>query len=161
MQFVSLPEMFKIVEAITPQAGDAITGDYVSLKNFQKAFVIVEVAQAAVNQMTISIEQATNVSAGGSKAITNAVPIWANEDCAASDTFVRQTDAVSFQLSAAQKHKIVVFQIDPSTLDVANGFDCIVVKTGASDATNITSAQYILVGQRYGGGLAAPSAITD
>ena len=34
---IHLTEQFKIVEAITPQAGAAITGDYVSLKNVTMA----------------------------------------------------------------------------------------------------------------------------
>ena len=156
---ICLPEVTKIVEAITPQAGAGITGDYVSLKNVHRAFVVVHIAQAAVNTVAISIEQASAVAPTGSKVITNTVPIWANEDCVASDALVRQTDAVDFTTSAAQKHKIVVFQIDPTTLDLANGFDCITVKTGASDATNITAAQYYLC-ERYQQAT-PPSAIID
>ena len=152
-----LPETTKIVEAITPQAGAAITGDYVSLKNVHMAYVIVHIAQAAVNTVAITIEQATNVAMAGTTAITVAVPIWANEDCATSDTLVRQTDAVSFTTSAAQKHKVIVFQVDPATL--AAGFDCIGVKTGASDGTNLTSAIYVLL-ERYQADQ-PPSAIID
>jgi len=156
---ICLPEVTKIVEAITPQAGAAITGDYVSLKNVHRAFVVVHVNQAEVNTMAISIEQATVVAGGDTKVITNVVPIWANEDCAASDALVRQTDAVNFTTSAAQKHKVVVFQIDPSILDLANGFDCITVKTGASNAGNLTSAMYYLC-ERYQQAT-PPAAITD
>jgi len=156
---ICLPEVTKIVEAITPQAGAAITGDYVSLKNVHRAFVVVHVNQAEVNTMAISIEQATVVAGGDTKVITVVVPIWANEDCAASDALVRQTDAVNFTTSAAQKHKVVVFQIDPSILDLANGFDCITVKTGASNAGNLTSAMYYLC-ERYQQAT-PPSAILD
>lgn len=158
--FFSLAEDTKIVEAITPQAGAAITGDYVSLKNCSRCYVVVHIAQAAVNTVAITIEQATAVAPTGSKAITVAVPIWANEDCAASDTLVAQTAAVSFTTSAAQKHKIIVFQIDPSTLDQANNYDCITVKTGASDGTNITSALYFLTDLDYHQAT-PPTAITD
>ena len=155
-----IPQTMKIVEAITPQAGAAITGDYVSLKNCPRCFVVVHVNQADVAQMTISIEQATAVLPSGSKVITKVVPIWANEDCAASDTLVRQTDAVDFELSAAVKHKVVVFQVDADTLDIANGFDCITVKTGASNAANITSAMYYLSDYAYQQST-PPTAITD
>ena len=141
----TLPEKMKIVEAITPQAGAAITGDYVSLKNIHMAYVVVHIAQASATQVAITIEQDTTVDTSASKAITVAVPIWANEDCATSDTLARETtDAVSFTTSAATKHKIIIFQIDPATLDMANSFDCITVITAASDATNITSAMYYL-----------------
>jgi hypothetical protein len=155
-----LPEECKVVEAITPQAGAAITGGYVSLKYSHRAFVVVHVNQAAADVVAITIEQATNVSAGSSKPITNVVPIWANEDCAASDELVRQTDAVAFTTSAAVKHKVVIFQIDAATLDLANGFDCITVKTAASNAANITSALYVLADYRYQGET-PPSAIVD
>lgn len=155
----TFPSCYKIVEAITPQAGAAITGDYVSLKNAIMAYVVVHINQAAANTVAITIEQATAVANTGSKAITNVVPIWANEDCVTSDTLVRQTDAVSFTTSAATKDKIIVFQIDPATLDVANDFDCITVKTGASSASNITSAMYYL-DMKYSQAT-PPSAIID
>lgn len=154
---ICLPEQFKIVEAITPQAGAAITGDYVSMKNCQKAWVVVHINQANAATVAITIEQATAVDGTGSTAITETVPIWANQDCAASDTLAAQTAAVSFTTSAAVKHKVIVFQIDPATLAI--GYDCITVKTGASDAANITSAVYYLQ-SRYPGAT-PPTAITD
>ena len=159
MNKITLPEGYKIVDAIKPQAGAAITGDYISLKNANMAYVLVHVNQAAANTMAITVEQASAVAGTSSKAITVVVPIWANEDCATSDTLVRQTDGVGFTTSAAQKIKQVVFQIDPATLDIANGFDCITVKTGASNAGNITSAIY-LVDSKYGQAT-PPTAITD
>jgi len=155
----SIPQALPLIEAITPQAGDAITGDYISLKNAHRAFVLVHVAQGNAATMAISIQQATDVAGTGTKVITVVVPIWANEDCAASDTLVRQTDAVNFTTSAAVKHKLIVFQIDPETLDMANGFDCITVITGTSNAANITSAVYLLE-PRYAQ-TTPPSAILD
>ena len=155
-----LPQVSKIVEAITPQAGAAITGDYVSLKNTGLCIVVVHVNQANAATMAISIQQATAVAGTSTKVITVAVPIWANEDCATSDTLVAQTAAVNFTTSAAVKQKVVVFAIDPATLDLANGFDCITVITGASNAANITSAMYYLVNYRYQQAT-PPAAISD
>jgi hypothetical protein len=155
----NLPQMTKMVEAIEPQAGGAITGDYVSLKNCAMCYVVVHITQAAANTVAITLEQATSVGAGGTTPITKVVPIWANEDCAATDTLVAQTAAVAFTTSAAQKHKIVVFQVDPATFTLA-GADCLTVKTGASAAGNITSAMYYLVDLRYQQAT-PPAAITD
>ncbi len=160
MSLFNLAQSAKLVEAITPQAGAAITGDYISCKTAGRVFVVVHVNQAAANTVAITIEQASAVAGTGSKAIATAVPIWANEDCAASDALVRQTDAVSFTTSSATKHKLVVFEIDPTTLDKANGFDCLTVKTAASNAANITSAFYLLTDVRYQGAT-PPSAIVD
>ena len=97
-------------------AGAALTGAYVSVKNYGRVFVMVDIDQANAASMAISIEQASAVAGTGSKVITVAVPIWANEDCATNDTLVRQTDAVDFTTSAAVKVKKVVFEIDPATL---------------------------------------------
>lgn len=155
----NLPQVCKIVEAITPQAGAAITGDYVSLKNAHKCWIVVHVNQANAATMAITIEQATAVAPSGSKAITVVVPIWSNLDCAASDTLVERTAAVSYTTDAGVKQKIIIFEIDPATLELSGGFDCITVITAASNAANITSAVYYLW-ERYQQAT-PPTAITD
>lgn len=156
----NIPECCKPIGAIAPQVGGAVTGAYVSLSSAKTCYVLVHITQANAAIVAISIEQATDVSGTGSKAITNAVPIWADQDCVASDALVRQTDAVAFTTSAAIKRKLIIFQIDPAHLDVTNGFDCITVKTAASDVANITAAQYILSDLRFGGAT-PPSDIVD
>ena len=157
MKFV---EGAKEVNALSPQAGGAVTGAYISLKNVIKAWVVVTIYQDTTDVAAITIEQATAVAATGTKAIANVVPIWANEDTATTDTMVRQTDAVAFSTSAAADvTKKVIFQIDPATLDTANDFDCITVKTAASDVTNLTEAHYILE-MKYKEDV-PPSVVTD
>ena len=157
-----LPQEAKIISAIKPQAGGAIAGTYVSLKKYNRAFVFVYVNQANAATMAITIEQAQAVANTGSKAITVAVPIWVNADCdtTPADALVRQTDAVAYTTSAATTTKLVVFQIDPATLDLAGGFNCITVKTGASNAANITAAFYVLTTPEYQGAT-PPSAVVD
>ena len=139
-----LPQETKLVTALKPQAGAALTGAYVSVKNYGRVFVMVDIDQANAATMAISIEQASAVAGTGSKVITVAVPIWANQDCATNDTLVRQTDAVDFTTSAAVKVKKVVFEIDPATLDLAGGFDCLAISTGASNAANITQVEFFM-----------------
>jgi hypothetical protein len=148
---LSLSEMTKIVEAICPDAAeDGKEGDWVSLKNTGVAFVIAHISQLSGAQVTLTIKQATDVAGTGVKNITNAVPIWANEDCAASDTLVRQPDAVNFTTKGTYpKCKIVVFQVDPETLDVANDFDCLEVVSGGGDSGTIVGAIYYLADYRY------------
>ena len=154
-----LPENSKIVEAIAPVVGTgASTGDYVSLKNAGLCFVLVHLTQAHAATTEITIEKAQNVAGDGSTPITKAVPIWANEDCAASDALVPQANGVGFTTSAALKHKQVILQIDPATL--GDGFTCITVKAGASNSANIIAAQYILTDLRQQAET-PPTAITD
>ena len=136
--------------SVLPPAADAAgrTGAWVSLKNAVRAWVEFYVDQGNAATIAVTINQASAVAGTGSKAITNAVPIWANQDATAA-AFTRQTDAVSFTTSAAVKKKIVIFEIDPASLDVAGGFDCITCITGASNAANITSAK-IWIETSYG-----------
>ena len=155
---MNLVENFKIVEAIAPQAGAAITGDYVSMKNASHVTVVVNINQANAATVAITVEQATSVDGTGSKALAVDVPIFLCADAATSDALAAQTPGVAYTTSATLKHKIVVFEIPAEALDVANGFNAITVKTAASNAANITQASYILSGLRYG---AAKSVITD
>ena len=153
----NIVQQAKLVEALKPQAGAALTGDYVSLKNYKKAYVVVHVNQANAAQVAITIEKATDVGGSGTTPITAVVPIWANEDAVTSDELAAQTAAVGFTTSAATKDKIVVFEIDAAALAA---YQAITVKTAASNAANITSALYLLVGARYQGAT-PPSAIID
>lgn len=145
----NLIENAQIVEAIHPQTGgSAITGDYISLKKAGHVTVLCHINQANAATTAITIEQATAVAGTGSTAITKTVPIYLVADCATSDLWVKQDDAVSYTTSATLKHKLVAFEIDAEDLDT--GYDCITVKFGASNAANIVAAQYICGMLRYG-----------
>jgi hypothetical protein len=155
-----LVEGAQLVEALAPAADAAgRTGDYVSLKHARRAFVFVHITQGNAATVALTPYQATSVAAGGEKVIS-AVPIWSNLDTAASDAMVARTAAANYTTDAGVKNKIVVFQIDAAALDTNNGFDCITVKTGASNAANITQAIYVLDNVRFP--QASPlTAITD
>ena len=158
MEKITLPENFKYVRAIDPQTAAAgADGDYVSLKNAHRAWVIVDITQGNAATIAITLEKATAVAGTGSVAITASVPIWSNLDTAATDTLVRRTDAVAYTTDAGVKNKQVIFQIEPAAL--GETFDCICVKAGASNAANIISASYLLQ-TRYPQAT-PPTAITD
>jgi hypothetical protein len=140
-----LPEHCKIVNALAPAAdAGGRTSAVVTLKDTVMAWIVLHITQGNAATIAITVEQATAIVNTGHKAITNVVPIWSDLDCAASDAFVRRTAAVSYTTDAGVKIKQIVFQIDPASLDVANGFDCLSVITGASNAANITEAQFYL-----------------
>lgn len=133
-----------LLAAATDAAGR--TGSYRSLKNALKAYVVARVNQGNAATVQFSILQASDVSGTGSKAVT-ATPIWLVADTATTDALVAQTAATSFTTSATIKDKIVVFEITPeSCMDIAGGFDCIALQTGASNAGNITSAELFVLG---------------
>lgn len=160
MARLTLPEEAPVVELMAPAADAAgRTGAYVSLKNAARAFLIVHVTQGNAATIALTVNQATSAAGGGSKAITHAVPIWANLDAATSDTLARATDAVSYTTDAGLKNKIVIFQIDPEHLDVAGGFDYVTVITGASNLANITAALAVLTDLRFAQPI-PPTAVT-
>jgi hypothetical protein len=154
----SFPENSKLVTAVPPTTnGSLITGDYVSLKNAGKCFVVCNITVGTTTAVVLTIEKATAVAGTGTTAITTSVPIWVNADCGATDTLVRQSDGVGFSTAAAVKQVLVVFEIKPESL---GDFDCITVKAASGSASNIVSATYHLVGLRYSQAT-PPAAITD
>lgn len=159
---LTLPQDFKIVDAtagpVTTNGG--VTSDYVSLKNVHRAWIVVQLTQAVGHATSIAVRQATAVAGTGVKAITVAVPIWMNADTAASDTLVAQTAAVSQAVAADVKKKMVIFQVDPATLDLANSFDCLnFTVSDSSQATNFVCGVFVLY-MRYKQAT-PPAAITD
>lgn len=142
----TFPEDCKIVQGANPQTTNGgVTGDYVSLKNVHKAWIVAEFTQAVGHATGIDPMQATAVAGTGAKAFTNTLPIWANEDVAASDTLVRQTDAVTYNVTNDVKNKTVIIEIDPAKMDKANGFDVLgCAVDDSSQATNLVSITYVL-----------------
>jgi hypothetical protein len=148
----TIPEMVKAVSTLVPAADAAgRSGVAHSLKNCTKAFIVALIDQGNAATILLTPEQCSAVAGTGNKAIS-ATRIWASQDLAAAsgDQLTRQTDAANFTTSAAVKTKMVVFEIDPSALDIEGGFDCIRLTTGASNAANITSATILLAPLRFG-----------
>ncbi len=115
------------------------TGLYVTLKNSVWAYVVYYLDQGNAATIALTPQQAKDISGTGAKAIP-AVPIWLNNDMAASSVLVKQADAASFTTDATTKKKLVVFQIEPARLDINSGFITVAAQTGASNAANVTSA---------------------
>jgi len=159
MSNICLPEHFKIVQGAAPiTTSSAVTGDYVSLKNVHRIWIIFELNQAVGHSTICSAMRATAVSPTGGTAMTEVCKIWENEDTGSTDTLVKQTDAANVTVTDDIKDKTVVFQIDPN--DLTATFDCIAGKTSASSqSTNHVSITYILE-TRYPQAT-PPTAITD
>ena len=159
----SLVEVFKVVDGsagpVTTNGG--VTGDYVSLKNVHKATIVISLTQAVGHATGIDPKQATAVAGTGVKVLTNACPIWANEDTAATDTLVAQTAAKTYDVTNDIKKKQVVFEIEPARhMDVNGGFDVLgIALDDSSQATNFVSVVYYLE-TRYPQAT-PPAAITD
>lgn len=162
MTSINLPAEFKIVDAtagpVTTNGG--VTCDYVSLKNVLRAWIVLQFTQAAGHATGIDPRRATAVAPTGAAAIVALPKIWANEDTAASDTLVAQTDAITYNVDAEISKKIVIFEIDPRNGDFDEDYDvlgCLI--DDSSQATNFVSGLYILE-TKYPSAT-PPAAITD
>lgn len=141
-----IPEKHHVVTAagaVTTNGG--VTGDYISMKNVIRAFIVVTLKQAVGHATGIDPVQATAVDGTGAKALAKTVPIWANEDVSAASLLTRQTDAVTYNVAATAKTKKIIFQVDADKLDIANGFDVLgVTVDDSSQATNFVNIEYVL-----------------
>jgi hypothetical protein len=157
---VSLPVNFKIVQMLKPQTTNgALTSQVISLKGANKAWVVFEFTQAVGHATTPTLLQATNIAAATNKAGPSAA-IWSNLATATTDTLVSRTAGASYALTTATGGMQVVFEIDPSTLDVNGGYDCIYFTIAtSSQATNFVSATAYL--QTSYQQATPPSAILD
>lgn len=130
---------------------NGLTTDYISLKNAHRVCVVMSFKQAVGHATGIDPVQAQAVAGTNVKAITSPVVIWSNEDCSASSALTRQTDAITYDLAADVKYKMVVFDIDPAGFDIANGFDCLAFTIdNSAQATNFVNAVAYIV-PRYPG----------
>lgn len=135
-----IPEGAFLVDGYAPNVGAAaaVTGDYISLKNVEMAWVIFQYRQADGNAITFQVNRATAVAPTGAVVIGNVVPIWSNLDTATSDTLVRRTDAATYAAGTGATNKIVIFQIDPANL--GSTYDCI-----AGYASAVAAGQYVSI----------------
>jgi hypothetical protein len=156
---VHLPEHFKIVNG-SPVAttNGGITCDFVSLKNVNMAWILVEALQAATHATVLNPQRATAVAPTGNVAIAHNAPWWKNADVATSDTLVRGADATTMSLTAGTTNQQVIIQIDPAQL--GDTYDCMgLVVTTSGEANNYMTVTYFLE-MRYAQAT-PPAAITD
>ena len=141
---LQIPEGIFVVNGLTPTVGPttALLADYISLKNAQMCWVVVQYHQGDADNQTFTMYRSELV-ASGAAVLTNVVPIWSNLDCATSNAMVRRTDAINYAGGTGTTHKLIVFQIDPASLGTT--YDCITVGTaGNVQATSWMSVLYLL-----------------
>ena len=151
-----MTKLFLPIEAkpllLLPPAADAAgrASPFISLKNVGRAYLLASIAQGNAATVQLTVNQAQDVGGTASKPLALAVPVYAIEDTDATDLWTRQPDGVSFTTSATPHSKQVLLALDPALLDVNNGFDCVSVSTGPSNAANVTSVTALLTDLRYG-----------
>jgi hypothetical protein len=148
---IHIPENAYIVEALAPQIGAAavVVGDYISVKNLHKVFMVVHYRQRDATAITWTPMRATAVAPVGNVVLATTVPIWSNLACAASDVITQRANALNYASGVAQTDKLIIFEIDPRYLGAT--YDCVAItSTVAIAATSTVSAFYVCV-PRYAG----------
>ena len=155
-----LADTCKIVEAIKPQTGgSARSGDWVSLKNYNHITIIVQLALGNAATTAITVDKATAVDGSGN---SNGITLnnWYLATASTSDAMTKGTAAASITTAATGSgSEIYVIEIDAAEL---GDYDCVQLELGASHASNLVSATYVLSGARYAAqAINMPSAIID
>ena len=163
-----LVEQTQVVSAIIPSdlSGAANNGDWVSLKNFARATVLVfKAAGTAGEDPIITLEQAKDVAGTGVKALTftridekvgvqTGVGQFTTVEQAAANTYVNTV--------SAEAQAVFAVEVLASTLDINNGFDCLrVVIPDVGANAQLGCALYLLHSVRQAPNGVVPSAIVD
>lgn len=149
---MNLTQGAKIVEGFDPQATNGNPASaYVNVSNYHQVYILIHVDKDNAAETSFALEQATSSAGAGNKALANTVPLWSNLNTGDSDALVRQTNAVSYALDDAAdgRGQIVVFQVDPSRLDINNDFNWIRVQVADGNADNTASCLFVLTDARY------------
>ena len=150
-----------VVEGLAPRTPSTSTPDYVSLKNVLWCTVLIVVDNATtVTGSAITLKQATSVAGGSEKALSFS-KAYRNIDTAAADQLAEFTvTSDTFTTDTTDnKNLIYVIEVDPSTLDTNNGFDCL--RAGTANATAAVVGVYYILKMKDKKGVTCPVVITD
>lgn len=137
------------IAALTGAAGDAA---YVSMKNYHRAQIIIDVTNGTtVTGGAVTLKQATAVAGTGEKAL-GFTRMLANIDVGAGQTLTETSvGSNTFTTDATNSKRLrYVIDVQASDLDSANSFDCLRVDVaGMANATG--QVTYVLYGAKYTG----------
>jgi len=155
----NLSEQVKVVEGLLSTVPSTSTPDYVSLKNYERCMILVQVRNATtVTGSAITLLQATAVAGTGEKALPFARALR-NLDTAAGDVLSEfaVTSNTFTTDSTNSKNLMYVIEVKAEDLDVNGGYDCIRAGTGNGTAATV-SVTYFLFGAKFP---TTTAAITD
>lgn len=154
-----LVEQIKILRAAEPKSysGAAMADAYVSLKNYGLLTIVIHTGAWAGGTAAVTLTQASAVAGTGAKALAF-TDYW--DDVTTTGTLVKKAaSSNTFNLGTA--NKTYVIHVDPITLDLANGFDCVTlsVATPGANADFYTATYYL--GEPRFAQATPPSALVD
>lgn len=138
-------------------AAAANDGDWISLKNYNHVeIIVVKAAGAAGEPATLTLEQATDVSGAGAKALPfTRLYVKNGADLQAVGLFTQVTQASANTYSpgagTGNQQGLWVVEFDAQDLDVAGGFDCLRARVADVGVTaQIGTVLYRLSEPRFG-----------
>lgn len=146
----NLSEQVKVVEGLLSVVPSTSTPDYVSLKNYERIMILIQVKNATtVTGSAITLLQAQAVAGTGEKALAFTKALR-NIDTAAADVLAEfAVSSNTFTTdSTNSKNLMYVIEVKAEDLDVNNGFDCIRAGTGNATAATV-SVTYFLFGAKF------------
>jgi hypothetical protein len=149
------PENYQIVEGHEPVASNALadTSCAVSLENANGVLILIHEDYAVdANSLVLTVHE------GATKAVAEAgtyplaakseFQIWSKIDAQTTDTWTRETDAVTYTINGtAGDNVLVAFYVSASCL--TNNRMWVHLGAAAGDVGNLVSVLYILDGGRY------------
>ncbi len=138
----------------------ANTGDWVSLANHNHcAVVLISGVGTAGNDITLTIEQATNAAGDDNKAlnlVTSPVKVWKKQAVTSLASVAVWTDAASgvtanawTDAASAEQSLILVVEFDAADLDADGGFEFLQASADAATGAEPGWIGYILSEPRY------------
>jgi hypothetical protein len=146
MDLISIPMKQSVVTALAPvTTNGAKAADYLNMALALRVYVIVTLVQAVGHATVVTLRQATDNSGTNLKDLGKDIPIWADEDVAASDILVKQDDGVSHTVENDVTNKKIIFQVEGDDLDMKNDFTHLTVGvSSSSQAANLVNIDYIV-----------------
>jgi hypothetical protein len=153
-----LAENCKIVEGWAIQTmGGAATGDWVSMKGYERAMIVVHITNGNASSGALTVQAATDTSGtnGAAMTMTN---VWAKTDyvlgTTTATTLTKQTAAATFTTDATittDQWWIVDIDAAELGLNATSGLpnDAISPRLALSNAANYSSCMIYLYNPRY------------
>lgn len=153
----------KIVVGSVPidTTGAAVTGDYVSMKGYAHLTIVIIKGAWAGGTPAVTLKQAVDVSGTSEKALSFTKQ-FSGTALTADNLTANTVTSDTFNLTATANEYHAI-EVDASSLDVDNGFDCVRLAIASPGGnSDLIASLYILSHARYPQAVSAtPSAIVD
>lgn len=130
---------------------NAITGERLHMKEVNRVAIVVQMGDSTGAAVDLTLRQHDAASAGNSKDLSVANAYYHKADTATSFTkVVPSSAAASYDLASifAAAEGIVVFEVEESQLDLANGYGYVSIDIADSTAAKVFSVLYVGVSEK-------------